>query len=460
MSHPRPLIVQGDARTLPLVDESVDLIVTSPPYFGQRDYRDGGTSLAGQIGSEPTLHEYVDELINCTREWMRILKPTGSMWINLGDTYMSRQFGYGATTGGSWAKVHKHIGDTRNNGQVRLDVTGGKERSKSELMTEQSGIPRKSLMNLPHRYAIRCVDELGLTLRQDQVWKKANGLPESVTDRTRREHEYLFHFVKQPRYYSAVDEIREEYDRYRPGGVANGSHRIAAERRSVNVDYGGDRPEQNPLGKLPGSVWEFASQALNVPDHVMHARCCGGRRRAGCEDGIDHYAAFPFALVRPIILGWSPREVCTVCGHGRRPLAASYREHVDYGVSARRAIERLGAAGGTLNGGTQRSTLGHSVNHSITGYACACPDTTAPSIPGVVLDPFGGTASAPLVAAMLGRIGISVDASWDYGDLIARWRCNDPKERARALGLDPAAVTRVPAAMPGQDELDLFGEAP
>jgi hypothetical protein len=76
-----------------------------------------------------------------------------------------------------------------------------------------------------------------------------------------------------------------------------------------------------------------------------------------------------------------------------------------------------------------------------------------PTLPGVVLDPFGGTASAPLVAAMAGRVGISVDASWDYCDLIARWRINDPKERARAAGLDPDAVARIQPVAAAQGSL-------
>src|SRR5206468_9339491 len=74
---------------------------------------------------------------------------------------------------------------------------------------KHTGIPANSLMLLPQRYAIRCIDDLGLILRAEIVWAKPNGLPESVTDRVRRSHEQVFHFVKQPRYYSAVDEVRE-----------------------------------------------------------------------------------------------------------------------------------------------------------------------------------------------------------------------------------------------------------
>ena len=83
------VLVRGDARELPLPDESVDLVVTSPPYFGQRDYRDNGQSMAGQIGSEETPREYIAALLDCTREWMRVLKPTGSLFVNLGDKYAS-----------------------------------------------------------------------------------------------------------------------------------------------------------------------------------------------------------------------------------------------------------------------------------------------------------------------------------------------------------------------------------
>ena len=81
-------------------------------------------------------------------------------------------------------------------------------------------MPQKSLLGLPWRYALACMDELGLILRRDIIWSKPNGLPESVTDRCRSSHEYLFHLVKQPRYYAAVDEIREPRARRRRTSAA------------------------------------------------------------------------------------------------------------------------------------------------------------------------------------------------------------------------------------------------
>jgi len=309
-------------------------------------------------------------------------------------------------------------------------------------------MPPKSQLLLPERYRIGCVDELGLIARAVIVWKKSNGMPESVTDRVRCSHEYVFHFTKQPHYYSAMDEIRE------PGGDYA---RLPSSRATPN----GQRPRMmadtcNPLGRAPGSVWEIASQPLNVPDHVAHKRCCGGRKRAGCEDGLDHYAAFPFALVRPIILGWSPREVCIACGEGRRPRVSHVRTLDGEPIDTDKAGYGTGPTSFWNEGRTTNKGVGNwrfGSERGITGYACACPDVTAPATPGIVLDPFGGTGSTGLVAAMHGRTGVTLDASWDYCDLLARWRVNDPHERARAAGLEPEKVSVIPRLAPGQASL-------
>jgi hypothetical protein len=146
-----------------------------------------------------------------------------------------------------------------------------------------------------------------------------------------------------------------------------------------------------------------------------------------------HFAAYPPELVRRIVLGWSPREVCTACGEGRRPVS-----EVEYDVRAQRSeTSQQFAAEAAAHGrsGFQRDVrwMG-SRSTTITGYACACPDTTAPSTPGVCLDPFGGTGTTALVASCYGRTGISVDLSADYCRL-ATWRTTDPGERARVLGV-------------------------
>lgn len=383
----RAVVIRGDAAALPLPDASVDLVVTSPPYYALRAYQDGGQTYDGQIGAEPTPAEYIANLVECTREWVRVLKPSGSIWVNLGDKYVAGNRGSGADAkrgAAKWAPAG------------RMGYVG------------EGIMPRKSLMMLPERYRIAAVDELGLIARAVVIWSKPNGLPESVTDRVRRSHEDWVHLTKQPRYYSAVDEIREPASGYsRPNGVGRGPR-------------GGQRPRLmldtcNPLGRLPGSVWEIATEPLRVPEHL----------------GVDHFAAFPTEWPRRIITGWSPPGICVECGEGRRPVAAVEYEKVEIGAGATLAVGGAGLG--------QRTT--------ITGYACGCEQPTAPTRPSVVLDPFGGTGTTALVASVLGRVGISVDRSADYCRL-ARWRTTDPGERARA-----ARVPKPPAEVNGQVSL-------
>jgi DNA modification methylase len=402
------LVLRGDARRLPLPDESVDLIVTSPPYFALRSYTDGGEAYGGQIGSEATPGEYIDNLIECTREWMRVLKPTGSLWVNLGDKYNS------AASGQNLNDLNERRPDLRARGTKRYDGERG---------TTAAGIQPKSLLGLPWRYALRCIDDLGLILRAEVIWSKPNGLPESVRDRVRRSHEQWFHMTRSARYFAAVDEIRTPVNGYaRPNDYDRGT-RDGSKRRTFTDAC-------NPLGALPGSVWTVATQPLKVP----------------AELGVNHFAAFPCELPRRIIRGWSPSGICTACGDGRRPI--SERGQRVHAWGDRTAWARDLSLGNT--NGTDASTLGESWTRTITGEACACPDTTAPTRPSVVLDPFGGTGTTALVAKALGRVGITADRSADYCRL-ARWRTNDPGQLAAAL-----EVERPPKQV--DDQLDLFAE--
>ena len=375
-------LYRANALNLPLADDSVDLVVTSPPYFGLRSYQDGGEHYDGQIGAEATPAEFVDALIDATREMVRVVKPSGSIWVNLGDRYSG---------------------------------VGG-------------GVPTKSLIGIPWRYAIRCIDDLGLILRAEVIWSKPNGLPESVTDRVRRSHEQWFHFTLNPRYYSAVDEVREAY-------LAPHATRTLGRQSATRGDSGRDNDRldasatMNPLGKLPGSVWTIATEPLRVPEEL----------------GIDHFAAFPTEFPRRIITGWSPRGVCVECGEGRRPV-------VERGRFPLQAVHNghTTAVPGAPEG---RSSVPHGSTTTILGEACGCPETTAETTPSVVLDPFSGTGTTALVASVLGRHGIGVDMSEDYCRLAA-WRTTDPRQRARA-----ARKPWTPPAeeLPGQEALDFGG---
>lgn len=403
-------VLRADARALPLADASVDLVVTSPPYFALRSYTDGGKHYDGQIGSETTPAEYIAALIDCTREWMRVLKPSGSIWVNLGDSYYSGKGAPGRTTvdGKSEARTVRRAGGNPLDGP-------------------SFGVGRKSLVLLPERYRIACVDELGLIARAVVIWSKPNGLPESVTDRVRRSHEDWVHLTKAPRYFSAVDEIRLPPANPGKNYGTNGAGATALRARNASIDKGAaPYAGPNPLGALPGSVWEVASEPLTVPDHL----------------GVDHFAAFPTEWPRRIILGWSPSGICVECGEGRRPTLE--RTSMVVRPSARRlAAQQNGGAQRTATGGTMLAPP----TAVITGEACACPEPTAPTRPAVVVDPFGGTGTTALVASVLGRHGISVDRSADYCRL-AEWRTTDPGQLAKAM-----RVEKPPAQLEGQSDL-------
>ncbi len=448
------LILRGDALRLPMPDESVDLIVSSPPYFALRSYRDGDEHYAGQLGSEPTPQAFLEALWAVMHECWRVLKPSGSCFINLGD----KRSGSG---GHNWHTLESQYGTPRPSRERRAAEINAHPGHAPEARPEvhfpdgrvvrtdkatrrnapdrynQAAFGRpKSKMLLPHRFAIGCEDGLaspcgcpvmagsrcpagmhradltcvlhgrcrtGWVVRSDIVWQKLNGLPESVTDRCRDSHEYVFHLTKSERYFAAVDEVREGYA---PGTAARyaagfNSRDLDTERCSVNTKLGGDTYGENPLGKLPGSVWPLPSEPLVISDEVK-----------AHYDLPDHFAAFPTELVRRIILGWSPSGVCVECGEGRRPVVAKQNVelHVQGNVGAGKQDQH----------GNNRLTEVRSVSRSeatITGYACSCGIPAPPTRPSVCLDIFGGTGTTAGVARALGRIGVSVDLSHDYSRL-------------------------------------------
>lgn len=458
------LILKGDARRLPLPDDSVDLVVTSPPYFALRSYRDSGEHYDGQIGSEVSPQDYLEALWACTEEWMRVLKPTGSMFVNLGDKYAgsgghnNSGLGRKQTWGQNWRPNDRDIREAtrRNapntynkNSEVRGDLNGYLTKVRS-----------KSLMGLPNRYVLGCIDNLNLIWRAEIIWDKKNCLPESARDRVRRSHESWFHLTKEPQVFCSLDEIREDYSPDAHAHGKNGSFEREGYDWTNWQRLGGSQAmppgkrytERHELGKLPGSVWSIATEPLYVPKEL----------------GIEHFAAFPQEWPRRMILGWSPSGICLECGDGRRLLVLNQRmkdgEPIEGGAIFTGSQKRKAANEGVANRRftTQRSAV---------GYVCACTPFTdyperkggdrnpssrdgsrdkytldggakeheealdslpvreyhlegwkpAPTRPAVVLDPFGGTGTVAGVAKALGRIGITVDLSSDYCRL-ANWR--------------------------------------
>jgi DNA modification methylase len=351
-------VIRANSRNLPLDDNSVDLVVTSPPYFALRSYQDGGEHYDGQIGDEPTPAAFVESLLEVTRECVRVLKPTGSLFVNLGDKYARTGGGGGGSSDGATG---------RNGSTATID---GVEHASTRPSTRAIGAPEKSLIGIPWRYAIRCIDELGLVLRAELVWDKPNGLPESVTDRVRRSHETWFHFTLEPRYYSSVDAIRLPYApdtaaRYAIGYASRPA--TDAARLSTNTEIGGTY-DANPLGKLPGSVWSVPTEPLKVP----------------AELGVEHFAAFPTEWPKRLIAGWSPTGVCTACGQGRRPVTERGPEYAAFRASVGDFNPDRSSAAGKQR--TNPSTV--ATDYRIVGEACQCNEPIATPL-GTGGDPDG-----------------------------------------------------------------------
>lgn len=247
---------QGDAldvaRTLP--DGSADCIVTSPPYFGLRDY---GTE--GQYGLEASPAEYVETMRALFAELRRVLADDGTLWVNLGDSYNA----YNGNRGAS------RTGFSRNEPLPDLPKGAG--------LTVKT-LPPKNLLGVPWRIALALQDD-GWILRNDVIWSKPNAMPESVTDRLSSRHEYLFLLTKKPRYYFDLDAIREAQSeatvkRLAAGPVGIRRDQSPGEEREARLVSGLAK------GRNPGDVWEIATQPFPGA----------------------HFAVFPIALPQRCIL--------------------------------------------------------------------------------------------------------------------------------------------------------------
>ena len=194
-------ILQGNVfdRLKDLNDESVQCVVTSPPYWGLRDYRQDE-----QLGLEKTPEKYVENMVKVFREVKRVLKHDGTVWLNLGDSYAS-----------------KSKGDKRSAEELSLGSTLGPNKDGlsshnmafnknfSPMQFDLNGLKAKDLVGIPWRVAFALQAD-GWYLRQDIIWHKPNPMPESVTDRCTKSHEYIFLLTKSAKYFYDADAIREK----------------------------------------------------------------------------------------------------------------------------------------------------------------------------------------------------------------------------------------------------------
>jgi DNA modification methylase len=165
-------------------NDFLDCVISSPPYWQLRDY-----GYNGQWGLEPTFQEFLEHLWEMMDEIYRVLKPTGTCWINLGDTYNNS----------GWA------GDRKDKYNDQPIVASGTKAGRGG----QKGFPDKCLILIPHRFAIGCIDR-GWLVRNDIIWAKRNGMPEPVNDRFTKKHEYIFLMTKSKKYYFDLSSIKDK----------------------------------------------------------------------------------------------------------------------------------------------------------------------------------------------------------------------------------------------------------
>jgi DNA modification methylase len=255
-------ILLGDVREKlrELADGSVHCVVTSPPYFGLRDY-----GVEGQIGLEATPQTFVETLVGVFREVRRVLRDDGTLWMNLGDSY-ANDGKWGGHTGGKHAKV------------LHASPIGRNKR--------YTGLKPKDLIGVPWRVAFALQDD-GWYLRQDIIWSKPHPMPEPVLDRCTKAHEYLFLLSKSARYYFDAEAIAEPAVSDRASGNGFQGRQGGSER--VGPQSGGEGSEAawSDVGGTRNrrSVWTIA------PARFKEA----------------HFATFPTALVEPCILAGSPK---------------------------------------------------------------------------------------------------------------------------------------------------------
>jgi DNA modification methylase len=348
-------VIEGDCiatlRTLPA--GIAQTCVTSPPYYGLRDY-----GVDGQIGLEDTPDAYVARLVEVFREVRRVLRDDGTLWLNLGDSYKNFRIGQCGQS------VHAHQTHDQPT-QRRRGWAGAKE---------------KDLLMIPAQVALALRAD-GWYLRKDIIWHKPNPMPESVTDRPTSAHEHVFLLAKSPRYFYDAEAIAEdatfERNAERPFGCVD---------KAQNADRNdGGRKFGYPATRNARDVWTIATQPYSGA----------------------HFATMPPDLAeRCIKAGSSERGQCPHCG-------SPWQRVVERTAMVLNRSERTHSMGRIRTSGTmveppRSETIGWAPS-------CCCPEHQP--VPQVVLDPFGGAGTTGLVADRLGRSAILCELNPEYARL-------------------------------------------
>lgn len=251
-------ILNGDCRDIlpTLADNSFDCVVTSPPYWGLRDY-----GVEGQIGLESTMGEYLNAMVGVCRELRRVLKPGGTFWLNIGDTYAS-----------AWVCNRRNVIGSGS-------LPAGRRADRPNRLTD--GLKEKDLCMIPNRLAI-ALQEDGWYVRSEIIWHKPNPMPESVRDRPTSAHEKVWLLTKSPKYFydaKAIEEPSVQPDRVRSDKIGGASHKERGQHSEGGLFIGSQARNARNVWTITTKPFKGAHFAV-MPIELAE-RCI----KAGCPEG-------------------------------------------------------------------------------------------------------------------------------------------------------------------------------
>tara|TARA_R100001463_G_scaffold43278_1_gene90366 strand:+ start:207 stop:1370 length:1164 start_codon:yes stop_codon:yes gene_type:complete len=360
-------ILQGNCldKLKELPDQSVNTCITSPPYWGLRDYGEGE-----QLGMEDTPEEFVNNMVEVFREVKRVLRDDGTVWLNLGDSYSS-----GGRT-------------TTTNQSLRGDKDYGVTRPKPS-----KGIKPKDLIGIPWRVAF-ALQQDGWYLRQDIIWHKPNPMPESVKDRCTKAHEYIFLLSKSPKYYFDNEAIKEDA-KFPDGPNTPKSIKAVDGVYSKNLQKIGANPKRNKR-----SVWTVTTKPFKGA----------------------HFATFPMDLIEPCVLAGCPEKICVGCNtpYVRQVESKRFKRNELPKDDPRYRPNTYEGSYKDING---KADAGYTETKDL-GLQKQCDCKTNETKSGTVLDPFGGSGTTGIVASNHNRKAVLIELNTEYIE-IARQRIQD-----------------------------------
>ena len=377
-----------------LDDNSIDCVVSSPPYWGLRDY-----GVEGQLGLEKTYQEHIKNIVEIFRAMKPKLKETATIWLNYGDSYA-------ATVNGTKVK------DIKNDDRGFVD---------KPFSTIQGVLKPKDLVMIPNRIAIALQDD-GWWIRSEIIWHKPNPMPESVKDRPTSAHEKIWLITKSKKYYYDADAIRVPQ---KQDSIARAGRDVWKNNKTDSGNY--SIPNVDSAKKLNQKVLDTVAEGKIPMANKRNVWTVTTKPFKGA-----HFATFPKDLIEPCIKAGCPEKICVECGkpYIRKIKIGNYNKeyqkscggNVDGKYTGKSTKNYKGAK--AQNPSETKKRILESLREKIDlGLHKNCECNTQDYKPGIVLDPFGGSGTTGIVSKHLKRKAILIELNEEYIS-IAKKRIN------------------------------------